>query len=123
VAALLFVGPSHAGDRLEFDRRATTIKTINGSVGKPETRAGIHLTLDLSRQELAINYSLMDISGPWTVTDDKILIVDGGRYDSGLSTLRFEFDRKNRTYRAHGTMIVEEAERQTIYLMEVGQCK
>jgi len=122
-AALFLVAPSYAGNRLELDCTATTVKTINGSVGKPETRADIHLTLDLSRQEFAINNSLVDSLGPWTVTDDKILIVDGGRYDHGLSTLRFEFDRRNQTYKAHATMIVEEAEKQTIYLMEVGQCR
>ena len=121
--ALLFVMPSYAGERLELNCTATTVKTINGSVGKPETRTDIHLTLDLTRQEIAINYNLMDTSGPWAVTDDKILIVDDGRYDHGLSTLRFEFDRKNQTYKAHATMIVEEAERKTIYLMEVGQCR
>lgn len=123
VTALLFVVPSYAGDRLKFDCTATTVKTINGSVGKPETQSAIHLTLDLTRQEIAINNNLMDASGPWTITDGKILIVDGGRYDHGLSTLRFEFDRKNRTYMAHAMMIVEETERQTIYLMEVGQCE
>jgi hypothetical protein len=122
-AALFFVAPSYAGNRLELDCKATTVKTINGSVGKPETRADIHLTLDLSRQEFAINDSLVDTFGPWTVTNEKILIVDGGRYDHGLSTLRFEFDRRNQTYKAHATMIIEEVERQTIYLMEVGQCR
>jgi hypothetical protein len=108
---------------MELDCRATTIKAINGSVGKPEMRADVHLTLDLSRQEFALNYSLVDSVGPWTITDDKILIVDDGRYDRDLSALRFEFDRKNRTYKAQATMIVEEAERQTVYLLEVGQCK